>query len=458
MSPWSSKRNEPAGAAPLFGTDGIRAEFGRPPLDEPSLLRLGTVIGRLFPGARFLIGRDPRPSGLPIEELLGRSLGADCRIQSAGIIPTPGLAYLTRHHGFDFGIMISASHNPHQDNGIKLFSGRGEKISSALEKKIATLFHASPSPTPPAATARARRPAITPLAEKQEYLRFLVSQGRPLAGTRMKLIADLANGAARGIMPDVFRELGIKGECINDRADGRHINDQCGSTQPDACRRQVLAAHADLGISFDGDADRAVFVTGQGRLMDGDYSLLVIARDMINRQPAFNRIVVGTIMSNIGLEKILSEDGIRLVRSPVGDSRVYWRMKRQGAILGGEPSGHTILRHLHTTGDGILTAIVFLTALQNLGLSADELFSRFPVSPQKLLNIPIRRRRLLKNWLELKQLESEFQRRHGSDSRLLIRYSGTEPMIRVMIESRRKEIIDDYLKKFSCLIKSSIGV
>jgi phosphoglucosamine mutase len=442
----------------FFGTDGIRGRAGEFPLDEATLIKLGQVIGSLAAaagstpghGARIVIGRDTRETGPAIENHLACGLARKAAVFSAGVIPTPGLAYLTRTQRFEFGIMISASHNPFSDNGIKVFSGRGEKISATLEKKISACLGAARKTT-------SGQAAIAGSPGRSAYLDFLLANGRELKPGKTRIAIDCANGAASSIAPALFRRLGMEPLLSHHRADGRNINASCGSTSPQALQRLVRAKKVDLGMAFDGDADRVIFVDREGEILNGDHALYLLAEYLRRREPRFNGVVVGTVMANLGLEKALVAAGIRFLRTDVGDSRVYGQMKKTGAILGGEPSGHIILRHRQTTGDGLLAALFFMKALDFFGWSAGDVGRRLRVFPQRTVNIPIRRKKNLARWQALVRAEKEFARAHGRQARLLIRYSGTEPLVRVMMEARDAAVIENRLPHFTALIQNEIG-
>jgi len=439
----------------LFGTDGIRSAAGAYPLDTPSLLKLGAAISSLSPasgtGPRVLLARDTRESGPAIEAQLARGLGrGGAQVFSAGILPTPGLAFLVRELGFDFGIMISASHNPFGDNGIKVFDRRGEKISARLENRISDGVRRM---------RQAPKASLRPLPSvpTDAYGDFLVQNGGGLAGSGLRLAVDCANGASYRTAPLLFRRLALDAAVGHAKPDGRNINSGCGSTFPPALQRLVAAKGAGLGLALDGDADRVIFADERGRILEGDHALFLIARHLRRTEPRFNRVVVGTVMSNLGLERALNRLGIDFRRAPVGDKHVHRLMKRCGAILGGEPSGHVILRHRQTTGDGLLTALSFMQALKFFGCDAASVFDQLPLFPQETLNISVRRRKDLKSWKALQEASSRFCGKHGRNARLLVRYSGTEPLIRVMIEARDAETIRTHMPIFQSLLENEIG-
>jgi phosphoglucosamine mutase len=437
--------------ANLFGTDGIRGIAGEFPLDEVTLIKLGQIIGSLIPNPRIAIGRDTRESGEAIENHLARGLAKKAQIYFCGVIPTPGLAYLTRKLGLHFGIMISASHNPFRDNGIKIFNRRGEKISISLQNKISAELDVTKKAAP-------GKPVINTIDHYQGYMDFLLANGRDLQPGKTRIVLDCANGAASLIAPALFRRLGWNPLTSHDHANGRNINAGCGSTCPQTIKDSVIKEKGDLGMAFDGDADRIIFADHEGQILTGDHALYIMAQYLRYKEPLFNCRVVGTVMANLGLETALAAKGIEFFRSDVGDSNVYRQMKRKRAILGGEPSGHIILKHLQTTGDGLLAALFFLKALDFFKWSAMDVRHQLQLFPQKISNIPVRHKKNIARWKTLARAKKEFQDKYGSQARLLIRYSGTEPLIRIMMEAQDMGVIENKLPFFISLIQNEIGV
>lgn len=443
----------------LFGTDGIRSVFGEYPLDRLSVKKLGNALDRLPQGNRILIGRDTRYSGEEIVRLLASGKTGGMELVDLGVIPTPGLSYITGHENFDYGIMITASHNPWTDNGIKIFNSDGEKIPPALEQQLEASFFSIDEP-------RTLNRAAVPLGRESGagYRDFLIKAAGELTASgkaAFKIILDCANGAAFEEAPAVFAVLqraGFDVTVFGDRPDGKNINFECGSTHLEELARRVKADGADLGIAFDGDADRVLMVDGEGNTLDGDHSLHLIAKYLLETDHNFNKVVVGTVMGNLGLEKALNDVGITYVRTNVGDKYVYEEMKTRGSILGGEQSGHTILRAFQKTGDGILTALYFLRALFYFELTPGDVFRGLRLYPQEMKSIAVREKPPLENWDELNRRIDAFNARYGSDSRILIRYSGTEPKIRVMIESGDEAVIRENIGTFEEFIKSTIGM
>ena len=442
----------------LFGTDGIRSAFGEYPLDRISVLKLGNAIGRALQCSNIIIGRDTRQSSETIMRLLSSGIsGMSDKITAydCGVIPTPGLSFITDHDDFDFGIMITASHNPWADNGIKIFQGDGEKIPAALERKIEEIFFNIEDPVEIAG-------ALVPIKTdaREIYKDFLVNVAAQLELEKIKnfkILLDCANGAVFEEAPEIFKQAGFAPIIINNTPNGRNINQGCGSVDTTMLKKQVKEEQADLGIAFDGDGDRVIMVDPEGNTLDGDHILFLIAHYFFETNHDFNKIVVGTVLGNLGLEKALHKLGLQYIRTQVGDKYVYEEMKKLHSILGGEQSGHTILRAFQRTGDGILAALFFLKALFHFELTPRELFQKLHLYPQVMKNVYIQEKRDLEQWDELNGMIREFNDRHGINSRVLVRYSGTEPLIRIMLESEDNSVIYEHMKKFVHIIKSTIG-
>ena len=446
----------------LFGTDGIRQQVGRFPLDDHSIAKLGRAIGTLTHGSKIIIGRDTRESGQHIEELIAAGISAvsnQCDISRAGVIPTPGLSFITEHNDFDYGIMITASHNPYTDNGIKIFGSDGEKVPGKMEIQIEDIFNCCRNTQMPEEKSWNENKVLQ-YSNTEMYRHFLSTHASSgITGTPLKIVIDCAHGAAYEMAPLIFREAGLEPAVIHAEPDGKNINRGCGSTHLEPLKKTVISQNADLGIAFDGDGDRVLFLDSSGRLLDGDYTLFMLSQYFLHTRTHkdFNKIVVGTVMGNLGLEKSLEQLGITYIRTRVGDKYVYREMKNHHSILGGEQSGHTILRSFQKTGDGILTALYFLKAVAYLGIKPAELFGQLLLYPQVTKNIKIRGKKDLDQWDQLNEMMAAFNSRYGDNSRLLIRYSGTEPKIRIMMESEHRTIIDENIGKFEHLIKSTIG-
>jgi phosphoglucosamine mutase len=417
----------------LFGTDGIRGVAGEAPLDAETLRKIGRSLAGLWSRsgrqARIILGRDTRISGKWITEVLSEALD-DGGIDSAndvGVISTPGLAYLTRRHEFDLGIMVSASHNPFPDNGIKIFGRDGFKLSDDQETKIERLICQASGRIP----ERSFRRVFDSGKLVEDYVAFLKGQlGTNLTSFRIGL--DVCNGSAHVIGPKVFRELGASVEVINDRPDGKNINLDCGSLYLSGLISLVTGRQLDMGVAFDGDADRSLFVTPTGKVFDGDFALYALALHLHSRRQLKGNKVVGTIMSNFALERALEGFGIKFLRAAVGDRYVLEMMKESGANLGGEPSGHIILSDYHTAGDGILTAIKLAEVLRCRGVNLDALAGLQPY-PQVLDGVKVREKIPL-DLPPLADLIRRAEEEFKGSGRLVIRYSGTEPVLRIMAE------------------------
>lgn len=442
----------------LFGTDGIRGVPGTYPLDDRTLYWVGRMLGeylrRTSPNPRALIGMDTRQSGPHIAGKIAAGLTrAGVAPASAGVISTPGVACLVRQKGFSAGVVISASHNPFHDNGVKLFSGSGMKfpdeVEASLEGDIVQRKDLE------VAAARVSLQADASL--DADYLTFLRS--RAIAGARldgMKLVLDCANGAASSLGPELFRALGADVVAIHDQPDGRNINAGCGSLHPESLQSKVVETRAALGVAFDGDADRAIFSSASGKLVDGDGVLLAAARYLKAVGQLKGKHIVGTTMANLGLERALAAEGLSLARVPVGDRYVLEEMQRSGANLGGEQSGHIIFLDDATTGDGLLTAlkIACLVALRG---PLDELVAGLKIFPQTIVNVKVRAKPPLESLPQVASALAQANRSLGDSGRIVLRYSGTEPLARVMVEAERAEEVERWSKTIASAIQSSIG-
>jgi phosphoglucosamine mutase len=443
----------------LFGTDGIRGEAGVAPLDRATVARVGAALVKTLPAAggqplRILIGRDTRESGVWIEEELARGLLSEAaQPVSAGIIPTPGVAFLARTDGFDAGIVISASHNPYQDNGIKIFSGRGEKLDAGFESAIERLVADARWQVDGAATSLVTDPELC--RHYVAHLLDILPDAGPLAGSR--LVVDCANGATGAVAPEIFEQLGFATHVIGNRPDGRNINRDCGSTHLDLLQREVVNRGARLGVAFDGDGDRALFVDRHGRVVDGDAVLLIAADYLQKRNALPGNAVVATVMSNIGLELALRERGIELVRAPVGDKYVMEEMQKRGIAVGGEQSGHVIFASHLFTGDGIGTALQVLRIVRETGRELDELAAALLTYPQVLVNVRMRERVEYLKIQAVADAIARVERRLDGQGRLLIRYSGTEPLLRIMLEGKNSEEIRAWANEIADAVKTATG-
>ncbi len=441
----------------LFGTDGVRGVAGVAPLDRSTVRRLGGALVRVLPrGAgvpRLLIGRDTRESGDWIEaELASGATSAGAEVATVGVVPTPAVAYLTRSAGYDLGAVISASHNPFEDNGIKVFSGRGEKFTERIEREVEAIV-ADPSWT----TREGRLTPVSCAHLVETYLDHLraVMSGSTAA---VSLAIDCANGATAPIAPALFRGLGFETTVIGDRPDGRNINTGCGSTQPELLARTVVEQARQLGIAFDGDGDRAIFVDHRGQIVNGDAVLLLCARQLQSEHRLAGQTVVATVMSNIGLEVALHDLGIDLVRTSVGDKYVMEEMMARGASLGGEQSGHVIFSDYLFTGDGLCTALNVLRTMSLTGRSLADLAADLVNYPQVLLNVRVREKVDLESVPAVAAVIARVESQVSGQGRLLVSYSGTEPLLRVMLEGRDQDEIGRWAWEIIDAVRTHLGV
>ena len=446
----------------LFGTDGIRAIAGQSPLDRTTIYAMGLALAhslkKQVSAPRVVLGMDTRESSSWIAATLAQGLrDGGAGVASAGVLPTPGIAYLTRTHGFAAGVVISASHNPWQDNGIKIFGPDGYKLADAVELQIeAEIFEQLANAQTPTADAAAL-PTVTP-SYRQDYAAYLLGNVPDLRLDGMTIVLDCANGAASAMAPDLFASLGGTIILTHCQPDGRNINANCGALHAEVVAKEVAAHHADLGVTLDGDADRALFANGQGAVVNGDAVLLIAARDLQARKLLRSDLVVATTMSNMGLEAALTRSGIRMLRAPVGDKYVLEEMKRSQAILGGEQSGHILFLDRSTTGDGLLTALVLLDTVQRAKKSLAELHQDLKVFPQVIVNVRVREKKPLESLpAVVHSIRAAEQELHGS-GRVVVRYSGTEALARVMIEAESEEAMQRHATCIADAIRSELGV
>jgi phosphoglucosamine mutase len=447
----------------LFGTDGVRGKAGEYPLDHETVARLGAALVRALRAEapessrplRFIIGRDTRESGEWIERELGRGVHAEgAAITSAGVIPTPATAYVTRALGFDAGLVISASHNPFEDNGIKVFSGRGEKFTEALERRVEDIVA-------DASWRLLDGGALPPVEHTEVASAYIAHTLRALPEPErlgpFRLAIDTANGATTTVAPRLFADLGFDLTVIGDEANGRNINLDCGSTHPQRLAATVRQGGHRMGVAFDGDGDRAILVDSNGSIVDGDAVMLLCARHMKSQGRLKGNAVVATVMSNIGLEIALRESGIELVRCPVGDKYVMEEMLRRDLSLGGEQSGHVIFSDHLFTGDGIATALNVLRTLADTGRELADLASQLVTYPQVLVNVRVKHKRELQSVPEIADAIERIERRLAGEGRLLVRYSGTEPLLRVMIEGKDQQQIQVWAHEIADSVKQHLG-
>jgi phosphoglucosamine mutase len=448
----------------LFGTDGIRGVPGKYPLDDATLLRTGVALGEYLldhreaaKSLRVLIGMDTRESGPKLADSIAQGLRlAGVEPVSAGIITTPGVAWLVHTEDFSAGVVISASHNPYHDNGVKLVSARGMKFPDAAEAQIeARIIGAQEqeSPAPPQGT----NGLPSTLALHHDYLSALRQKAFSGAHfSRMKIVLDCANGAATALAPELFRSLGVEVIAISDNPDGKNINAHSGSLHPERMQETTVSSGADLGVAFDGDADRAVFSTSSGRYVDGDAVLFAAGRYMKKIRKLKGDTIVGTSMSNLGLERALEREGLKLTRVPVGDRYVLEKMLEIDANLGGEQSGHVIFLDDSTTGDGMLTAVKMVSLVSIAG-KLDALLHDLKVFPQKIVNVRVRAKPQLESLPLIAHAINDAEKKLADSGRIVVRYSGTEPLARVMVEAEQQADVDRYCASIAEAIESSIG-
>ena len=446
----------------LFGTDGIRGVPGEFPLDDATLVRVGAALGHYLHEAkpagaasnRVLIGRDTRESGPHIEKCIARGLAA-AKVEafSSGVLTTPGVAWVVRNEGFAAGVVISASHNPYQDNGVKLVSSSGMKFPDAIEAEIEAEILS------PEAHEQVNAPEHIESDPKLEEdylasLRALVPAGVKFAG--MKVVLDCANGASSRFAPRLFQSLGAEVTALNCAPDGRNINHGCGSLHPEEMLKKVVEARAGLGVAFDGDADRAIFSSASGKLVDGDGVLLSIGRYMKARGTLKGSTIVGTTMANLGLERALEKSGLKLARAAVGDRYVLEEMQRIGANLGGEQSGHILFLDDATTGDGMLTAVKMASLVAAEG-PLDSLVADLKIYPQTIVNVKVKAKPPLDSLPGVSSTLAEAEKTLGNSGRVVLRYSGTEKLARVMVEAERAEDVKRWAEALAVAVKSAIG-
>lgn len=445
----------------LFGTDGIRGQAGEFPLDEPTIRAIALSLSRQFMDQlgrppRFVTGRDTRESGTWIERAFhagAREGGAEC--QSSGVITTPGVAFVTKHFGFDAGIVISASHNPYEDNGIKIFAPDGKKVGEDVESVIEQDIR-----VPGSGATVADQSSVDDsraLEFQAAYAEHLAAEFKGSKLTGFTIAVDCANGAASDIAPQLFRRLGAEVIAFNDKPDGRNINKDCGSLHLGHLQARVVAEKANFGVAFDGDADRALFADDAGNVIDGDATLWIMAQFLRGQGGLANDTVVATVMSNIGLEIALASAGLKLVRTPVGDKYVLDELIRSRSELGGEQSGHVIFPKESLVGDGIMTALFMLQAIQENSTPVSGLLSGFTRYPQVLVNVKVREKQPFDSVSQISDAARQIESQLNGRGRLLLRYSGTENLARVMIEGNDQAEIERQANSLAEVIRTSLG-
>ena len=458
----------------LFGTDGIRGVAGEAPLDETTVYAVGLALAhQLRPAAmarvtetgtispRLILGRDTRKSSPWIARMLAAGLRAGgAEVESAGIVPTPAVAYLAKKHGFDAGVVISASHNPWQDNGIKIFGGNGKKLPDAAELAIEEVIfrHAVASEAP----ALESLPSLEDKHEyAAEYVSFLLETVPHLTLNGLKIVVDCANGAAAPIAPRLFAALHRRGggdvTMLNVAPTGKNINADCGALHPKTVAAETASRGAQIGITFDGDADRCLFSDAHNNVINGDAILLMAARDLKARGLLTGDVVVATTMSNMGLEAALKHSGITMLRAAVGDRYVLEMMQQRHAALGGEQSGHILFPHLATTGDGLLTALVVLDLIARTGKTIEDLTADLKVFPQVIVNIKVREKKPLLEIASIAEKIAAAEEELKDSGRVVIRYSGTEALARVMIEAEDETQMRHHAEAIAEAIRTELG-
>jgi len=442
-------------ARQLFGTDGIRGRADEYPLDRATTFAVGVAlakwIGTNHLDPEVVIGMDTRESGPWIAEHVAGGLAqGGVRARFAGLITTPGLAHVAKTGPFAAGVMISASHNPYHDNGVKIFDHSGFKLPDAQENLLeAHIFEWI-------ASGRSPEPILLTVDEglDQAYVEHLAAT-LPGGLKGVKIVIDPGNGAATHLGPALFTRLGATVDSIHNHPDGRNINLHCGSQHLESLRARVLETGADLGVAFDGDADRAMFVSGSGKTVDGD-AVLLLAGIWLKQKQGLTE-VIATVMSNIGLKIALAKHGIEMVRTPVGDKYVLEEMIKRNAPLGGEQSGHVIFREFATTGDGLLTALRICQIIRESGRDLDSLTSELEIFPQILVNVKVKNRRPLEELATVKEMIGKAEAEFQESGRVLVRFSGTEPLARVMVEGPTQARVDHWAHGIADAIRAELG-
>jgi phosphoglucosamine mutase len=449
----------------LFGTDGIRAVAGEAPLDERTVYAVGVALATKFgKGSTIIMGMDTRESGPWIAQTLAAGLSAGgATVANAGVITTPAIAFLARKHGYSAGVVISASHNPWRDNGIKIFGGDGYKlpdeveldIEAEIEKQVLSLRQAQGQDDN--VKGRNALPEVNE-SYRAEYIQFLLEAVPGISLDNRKVVIDCANGAASSVAPQLFASLRGTVEVTHASPDGRNINEHCGALHPEIVAAEVKAHRASMGFTFDGDADRALFADEHGNVVNGDAVMLACARDMHARGELAGDIVVATTMSNMGLEAAFKRSGIEMLRAPVGDKYVLEQMKATGASLGGEQSGHVLFPARATTGDGLLTALMVLDVVHRSGKTLGELIADLKNFPQVILNVKVREKKPLDTIPAVVATIHAAEEELRDSGRVVIRYSGTEALARVMIEAESEEAMRRHAEAIAGAIRAELGV
>ena len=439
----------------IFGTDGIRGKTNTYPIDAETILKIalstGHVIGKSVGAPKVIIGKDTRRSGYMVENALTAgfiSMGWD--VSLLGPLPTPAVSFLTKSLRADLGIMISASHNPYQDNGIKFFDKNGLKIDTKIEEEISKEIRNKPPLVVPSKLGKASR-INDVLGRYTEFAKITIPTSLSLNG--IKVVADCANGAAYKILPQILRELGAEVVPIAVSPDGFNINEECGSTKPEKAQKEVLECNADIGICLDGDADRVLFIDERGKLANGDTIIGLLAEAWVNKNLLNKNTVVATVMSNLALELYLKKIGVSLIRTQVGDKNVSKCMNREGLNLGGEQSGHLILADYSNAGDGLITSLQVLSVLVESKKKASEVFNLFEPFPQSLINIDAQKCNDYEKNEQIKNKLENVERSLDGKGRILIRRSGTENVIRLMVEHKETNKLQETIDTCLSILK-----
>ncbi len=446
----------------LFGTDGIRGTANVHPMTTEMAMKLGRAAAFIFKDGgrrhRIVIGKDTRLSGYMLESALTSgicSMGVDVLL--VGPLPTPGIAFITRSLRADAGVVISASHNPYEDNGIKFFSRDGLKLPDEIEERIEALI--SPGEIDhirPTASEVGKAFRIDDAVGRYiEFVKSSFPKGMTLEG--MKVVVDCANGAAYKVTPWVLKELGAEVFVLNDKPDGANINHRCGSLHPEVIAETVVRMGADVGIAHDGDADRSIFCDEKGREFDGDKVMALCALDLKKRKLLKKDTLVATVMSNLGLELAMRKAGIKLVRTPVGDRYVVEEMLKEGYNLGGEQSGHVVFMDYNTTGDGLITALQVLSIMKRTGKPLSKLAGVMQTYPQVLVNVMVKQKKDLASIPALKKKLAAANKALDGEGRLLVRYSGTEPKLRIMAEGKDETHIRALVEGLAEAVRKELG-
>ena len=447
----------------LFGTDGIRAVAGEAPLDERTIYAVGAALANKLGGkdARVVMGMDTRESGPWIAQALIAGLrSGGAQVEFGGVITTPAIAFLARKHGFSAGVVISASHNPWRDNGIKIFGGDGYKLPDAVELGIEAEIERVLEEQGSGFRVQVPQDALPVVNERfrTEYVQFLLGAVPGISLDNRTVVIDCANGAASAVAPQLFEHLQGTVEVTHASPDGRNINEGCGALHPEIVAGEVKARGASMGFTFDGDADRALFADEHGNVVNGDAVMLLCARDMQARGELAGDTVVATTMSNMGLEAAFKRSGITMLRAPVGDKYVLEEMNKSKASLGGEQSGHILFPSLATTGDGLLTALVVLDAVHRSGKTLGELIADLTHYPQVIVNVKVREKKPLEGIPSVAAAIRAAEDELRDTGRVVIRYSGTEALARVMIEAESEEAMRRHADAIASAIRAELGV